>query len=411
MRWATETMRSIAKASLAVVLTATTSITTTAQTGPTPAPSSPAPQPGPAAGDRALAGADAESPGHRALRSRVGSAPRAPPRCDPRSAGRRCAALMAQTIRDQDADGRSRTSWRASARLPGAPLADEWQALEQALRLGGVRRDGPTCCRSSSAIAPRVEGRDERLFVAGRGVAVRAEPDRRRPWSTRVSHALVQEALGVPTRAGAAGVGVPGLDARLGPERRLAWVCTTATPAGQRPLLRVRARRRRVKADADLLAPRRSTAHRARTERVVHVREVCRLLSIDRDSPSAGHRGGALCAHRVDMDSRPPRLSKRSEVVTLVPSCSRRSCSPARCARSPVRRRTPWSNGPGSSSRRSSGRRRRDRPAPPRSCTRWCTSPSTTRSSRSKAGRGRSRRRSPQHRTPTCEPRWRRRPT
>ena len=77
--------------------------------------------------------------------------------------------------------------------------------------------------------APAWRARTARLFVAGENVGVRTEPDATAPLVARVSHALLQEAVGVPTRPGAAGSACPDWTPVIGPERRLAWVCTTAT--------------------------------------------------------------------------------------------------------------------------------------------------------------------------------------
>ena len=82
----------------------------------------------------------------------------------------------------------------------GAPLPEEWQALEQALRLGGVLRDGVYVLPFIEREAPVWRPGTARLFIAGENVGVRAEPETTAPLVTRVSRALVQEATGVPTR-------------------------------------------------------------------------------------------------------------------------------------------------------------------------------------------------------------------
>ena len=54
----------------------------------------------------------------------------------------RVRALMAPTIRDQDTDvPQAEVLENFGPLAPGTPLSDEWLAFEQALRLGGVKRD------------------------------------------------------------------------------------------------------------------------------------------------------------------------------------------------------------------------------------------------------------------------------
>ncbi len=68
------------------------------------------------------------------------------------------------------------------------------RAFEQALRLGGVVRDGRYVVPCN--IEPHVPGwkaRREHRFVAGRDVAVRAEPDAAAAVVTRLSFTLIAE--------------------------------------------------------------------------------------------------------------------------------------------------------------------------------------------------------------------------
>jgi hypothetical protein len=142
----------------------------------------------------------------------------------------RVRALMAPTIKDQDDDVPVDDVLASLGPLEtGAPLSGEWQALEQALRLGGVLRDDVYVLPFIERDAPTWRAGTARLFVAGEGVAVRAEPDPTAALVGRVSHALLQEAVMVPARPGAAASACPDWTAVIGPGRRLAWVCTTAT--------------------------------------------------------------------------------------------------------------------------------------------------------------------------------------
>jgi hypothetical protein len=139
-------------------------------------------------------------------------------------------ALMAPTIRDQTEEVAADEILASFGPLtPGQPLPEEWQALEQALRLGGVVRDGLYVVPFIEPDAPRWKPRIERLFIAGPDIPLYSEPDPSAAVVTRVSYALVQEAVGMPTRPGAAGSACPDWTAIVGPEHRLAWVCTTST--------------------------------------------------------------------------------------------------------------------------------------------------------------------------------------
>ena len=213
----------------------------------------------------------------------------------------RVRALMAPTIRDQDDDvpvDEILASFGPLAR--DTPLGDEWRALEQALRLGGVLRDG-------AYVLPFIE-RDAAALAVAHRAALRGRPRRRgarrtrcrrATWCARVSNALVQEAVGVPTRAGAAGSACPDWTPVVGPGAPPGLDLHHRHASGQRPLLRVHPRRRRVEADADLLAARITAPARA-PNAVVHARDACRLHPLDLDSPSAGHLGVRIPRRRVD---------------------------------------------------------------------------------------------------------------
>jgi hypothetical protein len=138
--------------------------------------------------------------------------------------------LMAPTIRDQDTDVPAQEVLDSFGPLePGTPPGEEWLALEQGLRLGGVRRGNLYVVPYIERSAALWKDRHERLFIAGREVAVRAHADPAAAVVTRLSHALVQEAVGVPARAGEAGAECPDWTPILDAERMLAWVCTTDT--------------------------------------------------------------------------------------------------------------------------------------------------------------------------------------
>jgi len=77
--------------------------------------------------------------------------------------------------------------------------------------------------------APRWKPRIERLFIAGRDVAVRATAEPDGAVVARVSNALVQEAVGTPTHPGEPGSACPDWTPLLDADHRLAWVCTNAT--------------------------------------------------------------------------------------------------------------------------------------------------------------------------------------
>jgi len=142
----------------------------------------------------------------------------------------RVRVLMAATIRDQDADVPVDDVLASFGPLTGGtPLGDEWRALEQALRLGGVLRDGAYVLPFIERDAATWRMGTARLFVAGHEVPVRIEPDTAADVVRRVSNALLQEAVRVPPRPGAAGSACPDWTPVIGPERRLLWICTTDT--------------------------------------------------------------------------------------------------------------------------------------------------------------------------------------
>jgi hypothetical protein len=137
---------------------------------------------------------------------------------------------MAPTIRDQDTDVPQADVLEGFGPLePGQAPGEEWQALEQALRLGGFRQGGLYIVPFIERDAPRWKPRIERLFIAGRDVAVRATAEPDGAVVARVSNALVQEAVGTPTHPGEPGSACPDWTPLLDADHRLAWVCTNAT--------------------------------------------------------------------------------------------------------------------------------------------------------------------------------------
>lgn len=139
-------------------------------------------------------------------------------------------ALMAPTIRDQDTDVPAQDVLDSFGPLePGTPPGDEWQALEQGLRLGGFRRGSLYVVPYIERSAAQWKGRHERLFIAGRDVPIRGTADPSASVVTRVSYGLVQEAVGVPNRPGEAGAECPDWTPLADAEHMLAWVCTTDT--------------------------------------------------------------------------------------------------------------------------------------------------------------------------------------
>jgi hypothetical protein len=142
----------------------------------------------------------------------------------------RVRALMAPTVTDQTEQVPADEILASFGPLePGTSLPDEWQALEQALRLGGVLRKGVYVVPFIEREEPAWRTGTARLFVAGENVEVHTEPEATAPLVGRISYALLQEAVGAPTRPGAAGSACPDWTPVIGPERGLAWVCTTAT--------------------------------------------------------------------------------------------------------------------------------------------------------------------------------------
>jgi hypothetical protein len=141
-------------------------------------------------------------------------------------------ALMAPTIRDQDDDAPAAEIIESFGPLQaGTAPGEEGQALEQALRLGGVRRGTYYVVPYIERDAPKWKDRVERLFIAGRDVAVRSNADPDASVVSRVSHALLQEAVGVANRPGEPGAACPEWTPIFDAEHMLAWVCTTDTRA------------------------------------------------------------------------------------------------------------------------------------------------------------------------------------
>lgn len=165
-------------------------------------------------------GAERRDPELARLRARLLAAIR------DRRAGVVRAAMAAQVV-DQDTPASADAVIAAFGPLaPGAPLPDEWRAFEQALRLGGVVRDGRYVV---PYIEPHVAGwqsRREHRFVAGRGVAVRAEPGTSAPVVTRLSFTLIAEE---PLRSDRRGVeaSCPTWVAVALEGRGTGWICAT----------------------------------------------------------------------------------------------------------------------------------------------------------------------------------------
>jgi hypothetical protein len=136
-------------------------------------------------------------------------------------------ALMKPTIVDQDADVPAEDVLASMGPLTvGQPLSDEWRAFEQALGLGGVFRDGRYVL---PFIEPHVHGwpsREEHLFVAGRDVAVRHEPRLASPVMTRLTYALVVDAVLSPERPGDPASACAAWSAILLPDRQRGWICS-----------------------------------------------------------------------------------------------------------------------------------------------------------------------------------------
>jgi hypothetical protein len=137
-------------------------------------------------------------------------------------------AVMAPTIRDQDDEVPADELLRGFGELvPGEPLSEEWQAFEQALRLGGVLQEGRYVL---PFIEPHVAGwpsRREQLFVAGRSVAVRAAPEAGAPILTRLSYAFVADAVLTRRRSGSPASGCASWAPLAMPDGATGWVCAT----------------------------------------------------------------------------------------------------------------------------------------------------------------------------------------
>jgi len=143
-------------------------------------------------------------------------------------------ALMAPTLRDQDADVPvddvlATMGPLASMSDPLVPLSEEWRALEQALRLGGVRIGSryvvPFMAR---AVGTRRSAATE-VFVAGRDVGVRDEASSAAPIVARVSNAVLEGAL---VNDAATPDDVSGCRSWTGvvmPAAEVGWVCAADT--------------------------------------------------------------------------------------------------------------------------------------------------------------------------------------
>lgn len=139
-------------------------------------------------------------------------------------------AFFAPTIRDQEDEVPGAEVLASFGPLaPGEPLGEEWQALEQALRLGGIRRGNLYVVPYIERDASKWKDRLERLFVAGRDVPIRGNADPEASVVSRVSYGLLQESVGVATRPGEPGAPCPEWTPVLDAEKMLAWVCSTDT--------------------------------------------------------------------------------------------------------------------------------------------------------------------------------------
>jgi hypothetical protein len=136
-------------------------------------------------------------------------------------------ALMKPTIVDQDTEVPAEDVLASMGPLAmGQPLGDEWRAFEQALRLGGVHREGRYVLPFLEPQATGWLSRGTQLFVAGRDVAVRREPTTTAPILTRLSFAMVPEAALTPERPGDPATGCAAWTAIVVAERRRGWICS-----------------------------------------------------------------------------------------------------------------------------------------------------------------------------------------
>ena len=141
-------------------------------------------------------------------------------------------ALMAPTVRDQDTDVRVDEVLTAMGPLaPGTPLSEEWLALAQGLRLGGVRRE-TTYVVPFMALAARAR-RDaiNEVFVAGRDVAVRESPSGAAAIVARVSNAVLRAALVSDASTSDDASGCRAWTAVVTAASRVGWVCAADTRA------------------------------------------------------------------------------------------------------------------------------------------------------------------------------------
>jgi hypothetical protein len=136
---------------------------------------------------------------------------------------------IAPTVVDQDTEVPRQEILAALGPLtPGQPLPPEWRALEQALELGGVRRGEAYVVPYMEAAVEQWKPRLERLFVAGRDVALHRDADAASPIVARLSDTLVLEAPLVSVQE------TPGAACRhwtpvLLDGRAARWICTAST--------------------------------------------------------------------------------------------------------------------------------------------------------------------------------------
>ena len=229
----------------------------------------------------------------------------------------RVRALMAPIVADQD---RRRAGRRGPRQLRAARPRHPARRRVARPRAGAGRRRRPARrrlrrCRSSRPM-PGAGGRAP-SGCSWPAATSRCAPNPMPPrtWCGACRTRWCRKPCGADARRRRR-FGVPGLDARRRSRTPPGLDLHDRHASGQRPLLRVRPRRRRVEADADLLAAR-ITAPAPAPNTVVHARDACRLRPLDLDSPSAGHSGRAHSAPPRRQDSMPACHFQRSEVLKL----------------------------------------------------------------------------------------------
>ena len=198
-------------------------------------------------------------PQHRAHRSGAGAPPRSAARGHPRAAARRRAgADGADDPRSGRWTCRSRNSSTASARSsPARRSATSGRRSSRACASAAFRRGNLYVVPYIERCGAAVEGRATSGCSSPAATSpCAATPIRRRPVVTRVSHGLVQEVIDVADAGRRGRRGVPGLDADLRRRAHAGLGLHDRHATRQRPLLRLRAHRRRVEADARLRPPR-----------------------------------------------------------------------------------------------------------------------------------------------------------